>query len=140
MFTWSQADAWGLGLAIALGGTAIWGLWYFGKVEGVHGWRAVIAGWKCLVAGVVLRLQEWAFQFRLRQLDRRLTNAETLADLREAFGELGMPLDHLTDDELRAGAMQLGETLYAAGLTVDEAAASLEQVAGAMREQGGAPR
>lgn len=120
-------------LVVAYAGV-VWGLWKFGKAQGAHGWRAVLAG-GCVVFEVVAsEFQALAYRVQLNWLERKLTNATTLATMREVYRELGIDLDHLTDDELLEGALQMGEMYAHMGLTADEAAAALEKVVRAMRE------
>ena len=119
-------------LVVAYAGV-VWGLWKFGKVQGASGLPAVAAGVRVLLDAVASWLQAFAYQAQLNQLERKLWNATTLTALREVYRDLGIELDHLTDDELRDGALRIGQMYAHSGLTAAEAADALAKVARAMR-------
>ncbi|KKL89643.1 hypothetical protein LCGC14_1912680 [marine sediment metagenome] len=67
-------------------------------------------------------LRDHSERFRLWRIERRLKSAKTMADMRWAFGEMGMPLDHLTDAEINVGCMRMIRATAAMGLMASEAA------------------
>lgn len=129
-WNWNTTDWVGLAVTVGLWATAAWALWYFGKAEGASGWQAFLKGVLVVRFWVEDRLQEWAYNVRIR----RLTEVEALTEIRKGFAELGVSLDHLTDDDIRDGCLRSAELVAMTGLTVAEASEALDAVGRAMQE------